>query len=59
VFIAAAGFLVDEAAVENLRKLLPAGDGTAFPYFEALVRVKGRSAQPRDANIVVCRPVRR
>jgi hypothetical protein len=29
-----------------------------FPNFEALIRVKGRSAQPRDATIVISCPAR-
>jgi hypothetical protein len=52
---AAAGFLADETAMSNLRKQLPSTDARGFPYFESLIRVKGRSAQPRDATIVVCR----
>ena len=55
---AAAGFLADETAMSNLRKQLPSTDARGFPYFESLIRVKGRSAQPRDAAIVVCRRVR-
>jgi hypothetical protein len=55
-FNAAAAFLADEAAMSNLRRRLP-GTGP-FPHFEALVRVKGRSTQPRDAVVVICRPTR-
>jgi hypothetical protein len=55
---AAAGFLADETAMSNLHRQLSATDTRAFPYFESLIRVKGRSAQPRDAAIVVCRRVR-
>jgi len=55
-FNAAAGFLTDESSMAGLRKLLPAGG--KFPYFEALVRVKGRSAQARDATVVICRRAR-
>ena len=55
---AAAGFLADETAMYNLRKQLASTDSRAFPYFESLIRVKGRSAQPRDAAIVICRRVR-
>jgi hypothetical protein len=55
-FNAAAGFLADESAMANLRRMLPAGN--AFPHFEALLQVKGRSAQPHDAVIAVCRPAR-
>jgi len=56
-FNAAGAFLSDEDAMANLRKVLGGGQ-TAFPNFEALIRVKGRSAQPRDATIVIARPVR-
>ena len=55
---AAASFLADETAMSNLRKQLPSTDSRAFPYFESLIRVKGRSAQPRDAAIVICRRAR-
>jgi hypothetical protein len=55
---AGADFLADEASMAALvRKLAPARSGI-FPYFEALIRVKGRSTSPRDAMIVVCRPPR-
>jgi hypothetical protein len=30
--------------------------GAPFPYFEALVRIEGGGAQPRDAAVVICRP---
>lgn len=53
---AGADFLADEAALAALRKKLPATKDGAFPYFEALVRVKGRSARPLDAAVVICRP---
>jgi len=53
---AGADFLSDEPALAALRKKLPSARDHAFPYFEALVRVKGRSAQPRDATVVICRP---
>jgi hypothetical protein len=56
-FNAAGAFLSDEEAMANLRKRL-GGDQAAFPPFEALIRVKGRSAQPRDATVVICRPAR-
>jgi hypothetical protein len=55
---AAASFLADEVAMSNLRKQLPSTDSRTFPYFESLIRVQGRSAQPRDAAIIVCRRVR-
>jgi hypothetical protein len=56
-FNAAGAFLSDEEAMASLRKRL-GGDQAAFENFEALIRVKGRSAQPRDATVVICRPVR-
>jgi hypothetical protein len=49
-------FLNDEQAVSTLRARLPNSDDSAFPYFEALLRVKARSALPRDTSIVLCRP---
>jgi hypothetical protein len=52
---ACSGFLADEQAVSGLRRSLPAGAGKGFPYFEALIKVKGRSASVRDATVVVCR----
>ncbi len=55
---AAATFLSDEAAMANLRSRLPGEKRSAFPYFEALVRVKGRSASAKDAALVICRPTR-
>jgi hypothetical protein len=55
---AGAGFLADESSVAALRRRLPATQNGLFPPFEALIRVKGRSALPRDATIVVCRPPR-
>jgi hypothetical protein len=57
-FNAAADFLADEPAMARLRQSLPAAKDNAFPYFEALVRVKGRSSQPKDAVVVVSRPAR-
>jgi hypothetical protein len=57
-YSAAAAFLADEAAMANLRHQLPSTNSGAFSYFEALIRVKGRSAQPRDAVIVISRPLR-
>ena len=53
---AGAEFLVDEPSLAALRRKLPATKDHAFPYFEALIRVKGRSAQPREAAVVICRP---
>ena len=52
---AAADFLSDERAMSQLLGRLPATKGGAFPAFEALVKAKGRSSQPRDSEIVVCR----
>jgi hypothetical protein len=53
---AGAEFLADEQALAALRKRLPPAKDQSFPYFEALVRIKGRSAQPREAAVVICRP---
>ena len=55
---AGADFLADEASVAALRRSLPAKQNGLFPPFEALIRVKGRSALPRDATIVICRSPR-
>src|SRR5581483_3317981 len=55
-FNAGATFLADESAMQTLRNRLPAGK--RFPHFEALLQVKGRSAQPRDAVVVICRLAR-
>jgi hypothetical protein len=54
---ACADFLADEASVAAMRSRLP-GPPAAFPDFEALIKVKGRGATPRDASIVLCRPVK-
>jgi hypothetical protein len=51
-----ADFLADEASLSDLRKRLPARQ--AFPPFEALIKVRGRSSAPRDATVVVCRTPR-
>lgn len=51
---AAADFLADEQAVSALRRRL-ASTSNQFPYFETLIRVKGRGGLPRDASIEVCR----
>jgi len=48
-------FLSDEQAVSELRKKLPGAAGNAFPFFEALIKVKGRSGSPRDSTVVFCR----
>jgi hypothetical protein len=52
---AGADFLADESALAGLRSRLPASNDKAFPYFEALINVRGRSTVPRDAQIVLCR----
>ena len=57
-FNAAAAYLADEASLGKLRQSLPAAKGGAFPYFEALVRVKGRSSQPKDSVLVIGRVAR-
>jgi len=51
-------FLSDEQSVAALRHGLPPSKDKSFPAFEALIKVKGRGASPRDASIVVCRPPR-
>jgi hypothetical protein len=53
---AAADFLADEQFVAQLKRRLPVAKDGGFPYFEALLRVKGRSPQPHDTAVVVCRP---
>jgi hypothetical protein len=50
-----ADFLADEQSLAALRKAIGGKDGP-FPYFEALIKVKGRGALPRDAAVIVCRP---
>ena len=57
-FNAAADFLGDESAMARLRQGLPATKDGSFPYFESLVRVKGRSSLARDSVVVVCRVTR-
>jgi hypothetical protein len=51
---AAADFLADDTALSGLQARV-AGTG---PYFEALIRLTGRSTLPRDASIVIVRPLR-
>jgi hypothetical protein len=53
----AGDFLADEPSVSHLRAMLPAKAGD-FPYFEALIRMKSRSALPKDVNVVLCRTLR-
>jgi hypothetical protein len=48
-------FLSDEQAVSDLRKKLPSAQVNAFPFFEALIKVKGRSGSPRDSTVLFCR----
>jgi hypothetical protein len=48
-------FLLDERSMSQLRALLPQSGSGKFPYFEALLRIKSRSQQPRDASVVICR----
>jgi len=55
---ACAAFLADEQAVSGLRRRLPPARDKAFPYFEALIQVKGRSASVRDSTIVIARSPR-
>jgi hypothetical protein len=55
---AATAFLTDEASMSKLRKSLPGSKDNRFPYFESLVRLKGRSSLPQDATVVVSRLVR-
>ena len=50
---AAADFLADENAISGLLAKV----GSAGPYFEALIRITGRSTLPRDASIVIARAV--
>jgi hypothetical protein len=47
---AAADFLADESAIQALEAKAGAG-----PYFEALIRLTGRSTLPRDASLVIVR----
>lgn len=55
---AAGEFLTDSASLSQLRSMLPSKPGGAFPWFEALLRVKNRGSMPRQASIVVCRELR-
>jgi hypothetical protein len=54
----AAAFLSDEAAMAKLRRQIPGATPQGFPAFEALIQVKGRSALPKDAIMVICRSPR-
>jgi hypothetical protein len=51
-----ADFLADESALALLRQKLGGSKEKPFPYFEALIRVEGRSASPRNSTIMLCRP---
>ena len=51
-------FLADEASVAHLRDLLGATQAGEYPYFEALLRIKSRSALPKDVSVIVCRRLR-
>jgi hypothetical protein len=55
---AAGAFLVDGDRMAELRSKLPADGKREFPYFEALLRIPSRSRLPKDAQIVVWRPLR-
>lgn len=50
-----ADFLADEQSIGEVRRRLAGSRDKAFPYFEVLIRVEGRSASPRNAAIVLCR----
>jgi len=52
-------FLTNEQAVSALHQRLPGSSDTLFPPFEALLRIKGRSTQPRDISVVLSRPPRK
>jgi hypothetical protein len=53
-----ADFLTSETGVAGLRSKLQRNRSDRFPYFEALIRTKGRTTQVRDSSIVLCRPLR-
>lgn len=56
---AGADFLADEESMAALQKRLARVSGQQqFPYFELLLRVKGRGSLPRDAKIEICREPR-
>jgi hypothetical protein len=56
---ACSGFLADEQALSELRRNLPVAAGKGFPYFEALIKVKARSASQRDSTVVLSRVLER
>jgi hypothetical protein len=51
-------FLANEHSLAELRGRLPATGQNSFPYFEALINIRGRSTQARDTNIVLARAPR-
>ena len=53
---AALDFLSDERSIAQLRSLLPRNNTSAFPFFESLLKVRSRSGQPRDTNVIIGRP---
>jgi hypothetical protein len=48
-------FLSDERSLSDLRKRFGAAANRPFPYFELLLRVKGRTASVSDARIEIVR----
>ena len=54
---AAADFLADEKSMNDLRRMLPAGNSAVFPPFEALVKTQSRSGGGRETRIEFCRPL--
>ena len=52
---AGADFLAHEQAVAGIRRSLGSSKPETFPAFEALIKVKGRGALPRDATVVLVR----
>ena len=55
---AGADFLADEASLSAVFARLKGTSGQPFPYFELLLRVKGRGSPPKEAIIEVCRTPR-
>jgi hypothetical protein len=52
---AAGDFLADDHKLGELRRCLPGTTSQAFPNFEALIKVHGRSNQLGEASIALCR----
>jgi hypothetical protein len=52
-------FLTDEPSVRRLRSQLggSTGSGEGFGWFEALLKVNGRSRRPEEVSLAICRPV--